>query len=796
MRWILESVEKLVAASQPPQQQQEDADQLQKLLNALKSLVHSRTTQHVIQAGRQIEQSVRQIMINNNDNDSKIPILERVVKATAMTGLLSISLNITTHLMQDCNHTPSTICQEAICQGLRKIGRVNQMEQFLLQVVQTSSAQVATTTSTPVSPFAYNLFLAALCDPIVDTTTDRTFWAPVDSVEYLQRARKWLDHSPALLRILPPPDSTSYATVLNAAAEMGNRTLADQVWNMAQQQPQKQHFSTQLVNARLKSLQQDDEAALQLYETWIQTNDKNNDYYHDSTVQKTIIQPDGYTVDFLLLPLLRAGRIGDVEQILDQFINYQSETVVADAFQAFLWTLVDKGNDVAAAKAIFDMYVGPALEPVISHASLVRLLRPRTRYFTILLEGYKRKLLAAKTAAAAAASVEKDSKQPSSEDKSSSDDNASMMMQSEQQSATTTMTPALLAEEAWKLYNLMRNSPLPYIQPDEFTISTMMSICQTSSELTELLKDSQGRVQMKGAVLRAAITAFGQVGDPSSACVLFAHHVPPELQSASPRYWNVLLGAIAKDESGAALDLANASIGTILSRQKSLASTNQQLLMQLDGLNSIQAAKAIVTEYVREPNSQTFALYAQVAASHDDNNSNLAIEIFRNATSAGIPADGRFVNAVLRCFGADIDDAVNAWKQEIRSACLAHENRARSKPVSAARTKGKNLVAAYHGLIYVAGRALCPDVALRLVYAMGKEGLPVDETALNCYKSGKRRARAKRDMKSEQKNGVRQRLRKLLNMVDAYESLLFVECVKYDQRDKRRSGDKKIRIII
>ena len=157
----------------------------------------------------------------------------------------------------------------------------------------------------------------------------------------------------------------------------------------------------------------------------------------------------------------------------------------------------------------------------------------------------------------------------------------------------------------------------------------------------------------------------------------------------------------------------------------------------------------------------------------------------------GVPADGRFANAVIRCFGSDIDAAVDAWKTQLRKACLKYEKRERKKPVSPTRSKGKNLLAAYHALLYVSGRSVRPDVALRLVYAMAKEGLEVDETALNCYEAGKR---TKTDTIVGTKMG--EKLKKLLNMASAYESLLYVECVKYDKRDKRRAGERSIRIIL
>jgi hypothetical protein len=260
--------------------------------------------------------------------------------------------------------------------------------------------------------------------------------------------------------------------------------------------------------------------------------------------------------------------------------------------------------------------------------------------------------------------------------------------------------------------------------------------------------------------------------------------VPPELKFTA-RYGNILLGALAQGTMGrnvssndadgtATLDFTNAPVNRMLGSQPSASNMeNDALLKNLAGLTYWQAAKTLVNQLIQGPDSQTYTLFTTIAAifQTDDNlidgENGVAMEIFRSATKAGLPADGRFVNAVLRCFGSDIDAAIDAWKSEVRRACLAHENRVRFQPVSPSRRNGKNLLAAYHGLIYVAGKALRPEVALRLVYAMTKEGLAVGETSLNCYMAGKRRA--VQPNTTSTKNGVGQRLRKLLNMMDAYE---------------------------
>ena len=140
----------------------------------------------------------------------------------------------------------------------------------------------------------------------------------------------------------------------------------------------------------------------------------------------------------------------------------------------------------------------------------------------------------------------------------------------------------------------------------------------------------------------------------------------------------------------------------------------------------------------------------------------------------GIAADGRFLNAVVRCFGDDIEYAIKAWKTQF-GPHLAYERRS-NKRVS-------NVIAAYNGLMSVAGRAIRPDLGLRIAYAMIKAGVEPTEVTLNSYNSGKRIA-------LENGNNSNKGLQ------NQYESLLAVECTKYNSKDKRRVNDRKIRIIL
>lgn len=76
---------------------------------------------------------------------------------------------------------------------------------------------------------------------------------------------------------------------------------------------------------------------------------------------------------------------------------------------------------------------------------------------------------------------------------------------------------------------------------------------------------------------------------------------------------------------------------------------------------------------------------------------------------------------------------------------------------------------------------------------MKKEGLDPDETSMNCFLSGKR----VRELLAANKTSPAARLAaRLTQLLGSYESLLYVECMKYDANDKRRDGEKRVRIIL
>jgi hypothetical protein len=290
---------------------------------------------------------------------------------------------------------------------------------------------------------------------------------------------------------------------------------------------------------------------------------------------------------------------------------------------------------------------------------------------------------------------------------------------------------------------------------------------------------------------KCTVTAYGDLGDPASALWILS-----QFYSTSSRTWNVFLSTLGK-----AIEM---NVGGAIYSNLSVASTffppgtqvyQQKTIVEvLDGLAFDEAIKtilhmmsdSIVIEglVAPRPNSQTYCIAA--AALQGTINATIALSIFRNATAQGLVADGRFVNAIFRCYGSDINTAINDWKTVIRPQCSLYE----LQNTFYRQRRNENMVACYHGLFYTSGRAQRPDIALRLVYAMKREGLEPCDQALNSYKSGVR------VRKSKTSSSVTMTIAEKLRIYNAYESLLEIECTRYNENDRRRQGEPRVRIIV
>ena len=447
-------------------------------LNQLRST--ARSVAQFVEAGRWLKKATLL-------HQQLVAVVERIVRATALTGLLQLSVRLVDQYFAET--PPPMPCQDALAQGLRQAGRVSTLERLLRQWA--SQSQQRPEAAYCVSPIAFNTYLAALWDiytdrdiaasqrsetsapaqsyiaqisatngsfpfynrspPASDTATAETYKELI-----LQRACHWLlqDEACTAQQMGVRPDTVAYATVLQAAAASTNHSLVEELWQAMTHRNVRPNIVA--YNARLKSLNSQwnqtfgDAAILHIWDKEI--------------VHGRSVQPDKYTIDSLLLPLLRAGRIGDLEALLDTLVQRNSETVVSQAFVAFLQTVV-AGNEVASARALFETYILPTLSPVVmgDAGGMVRLVRPATRHFNTLLEGYRKQRME---------NLDAD------------------------------------AEEAWNLYRLMLSQGR--VRPDAYTITIMMGLCRNSTELSELLVEaalaSDLNISISSVVLRAACT--------------------------------------------------------------------------------------------------------------------------------------------------------------------------------------------------------------------------------------------------------------------------------------------------
>jgi pentatricopeptide repeat protein len=715
LRWVVQSIERNIYG--------EVEYPFPELLDALKDLENARTQKRVTEVGRRLDQLPLEELKSSD-------LLERIIKVTAIAGLLTISLRLFDNLLTRA-HQPCDIAFTAVCKSLRQARRTTQMEQLLKRVAIVSNLSQ--------SPVTFNIYLASLCDVITKRDLSHRRNLPMSEIGYLEKARTLLKPGVASDLYRVQPDVSSYSTVLHAAASVGNRDMVQELWvEMKQAGIVPNRY---IYNALLKSIcsegQAFDAEAIDLL---------------DQMIQDPLLQPDGYTIDLALMPILRIYGIPRLTELVMEFAmrNGSEPSKIERAISSFLNTLVMEG-EIQAAQTLFHATM-PGKSVLATSVP-----KPSTRRYNILLTGLRNSALRSKS------NVEK----------------------------------ADARDEMYNLYQIMMSSN---VKPDEYTFTIMLGTIKNTLDIISLLCDAIiiMDIEVTPVVLRALLTACGDNKDPSSACYLFDmfHGEVNDIKT-----WNALLGSLS--ESASAEDTPRLMIGSsdaanyLRHNLTNLGTLPQTLLSPyLEGLTYSMAAKKLlqlmngnilVPFRTPKPNSQTYCLVASALQYNDDEESShvAALELFQNATRANIPVDGRFVNAVFRCFGSNIDGALKAWKGGIRQKCLSSN----TKSTKESPLESKTLLAAYHGLLHVCGRALRPDIALRVVYAMNKEkGVVVNEMSLQCYQSGKRKALGDSKVSSQSRSSV--------VLGEQFESLLTVECTNYDSNDKRRQGDRRVRIIL
>ena len=159
LRWIAQTVQKIQARGNTTTTAENNSNNAianTQLMRALVLLSAARTQQQVLEAGRLLEAA-------DISHTQPVAIQERVVKAAAMTGLLRLALTLTEHMLQSNQYLPSEICQDAVCNSLRRAGRIQRLEKLLCQFGAVARAQ-----NKQVSLVAFNTYLAALCDVVTE----------------------------------------------------------------------------------------------------------------------------------------------------------------------------------------------------------------------------------------------------------------------------------------------------------------------------------------------------------------------------------------------------------------------------------------------------------------------------------------------------------------------------------------------------------------------------------------------------------------------------------------------------
>lgn len=764
IKWVIQGVEKCLADEDQPSpskhggkpsycyRRRVDAS----LVDALYLMANAKSQKDLLDAEKRIK------VLLKNPSEFPLEVTERVIRATSVAGL-SVSVDLLRMLLRGDNVTvlPSSIAYISVLSFLRKIGRIDRLEETLAELANVSRRiQMKNPTQSGIDIVAFNTYLGAVCDAAV---AGRPFSSSFENDESefpnifnftnfnntldQSSSEKYLYKGLNLLRgdvarkkyaLDGDPDIYSFNSLLTAVAKCskpGLNLLSITDSCLLTMKKKGIECDTLTYNARIQAAiaANEEDRSIQLI---------------DELLLTPTLNADRYTINLSLMPFVHAGRKGQMLALMKDFYEMnagRNNSIIVSAFEAFLNTLV-QNDEVGLARDVFDAFFLSIPKDRVQMTGIRP--NPTTRHFNILLGGYSK------------------------------------------------------AGDALKAFELFDKMLEIGASLDGFTVSSLMTHSISPEKITSLLAQIETeRVILNPASYRSIIGAYGNAGDAASACFMFEEMgLVCQKRGRGTDSWNVLLGALARGCTGDRLTTELDIYGSIAAKRGSESLTMEKptsisndFISLVDGKTCLDASFTIL-DLMRngnqtspllqtpKPNSQTYCLVASAlsgfgtSAPHSDR----ALTLFRDAMNqGGVTPDGRFLNAVLRCFGDDIEAALAAWKTDIGPAAASQQR------------NGKiNLQQAYNGLMHVCGRALRPDIGVRVAYAMNKAGVEPTEVSLNCYKSGKRVA-------LEGMTGISKRA---LGLTNQYENLLSVECTKYNTRkwdkSKRRAGDKKIRIIL
>ncbi|GFH47783.1 hypothetical protein CTEN210_04258 [Chaetoceros tenuissimus] len=734
MKWVVESIEKILH-QELKQEQRNMSKKDEKFLHLLYSMPRANSKQEA----NRIEKQLLALDITSVYSHA---IQERVMKAVSMAGYVNLSLSLLESMLdtnQSMVYVPSYMAYTAVLNRLRKWKRIDTMRELMQKL-----SKACDVTKETLDIVALNTYISALCDVIPSSKND---------YELVQEVMTLLKTESSTM---PKPDVMTFNIALNLAANLGNETLVNDTIHLMKHQGILPDIVT--YNAMLKAAPTSEFKAKVV----------------DEILEKKELTPDRFTIELALIPLVDQGRIADLLQLLQTFrSSNEKEYVLQNAFSTYLLTLV-KAGEVDIARAIFDTcLLSPSLEQADTTIEIMkhvreegvelsfRPLKPITRHFNALFEGYK--ML-----------------------------NDPYTKISESKTQTSPPVHCLTLFQHMKCQNVL---------PDSYSTTLLMSLQKNSKDITNLFNSlvEYADINLDPPIYHSLMMAYGSIGDASSVCHVFDHMLKADVLAKSLNSWNVFLTALSKSCIQTESDIIDCEQADAkrLDLPECNASvkfaSNETLVDIVKGHSPAEASKLLLelmvkstqtdsdaSTFILRPNGQTFCLVAS-ALSHSDNISSAEVlELYKNAIENDIVLDGRFLNALLRCYGDDIQKALQTWKTTYRLAILASSTD--DSMTNRRFTKvGKSLIAAYHGLMHVAGKAYRPDIALRIAYAMTKEGLEPTEAALNAYNAGVRL----RDMDLEK-----------VRLHTQYEKLLLIECSNYCPNDKRKLKEKRVRIII
>jgi hypothetical protein len=715
LEWIADSAQNLFLASNtittPSSLSTATTTSANQIVQYLFELSNCGTPKDIIAVGERIRQTLNLDQSNENENYQTHysvfqhrGVLERLIKACSIVGLVDISLRLLFHMLLVQNHIPDRKAYIPVLQCLRKRGQVSKMKYILdklSEAYQTPSN--ATDLSIEISNLiesidvvAFNVYLAALCEDVLQEGRPT---ATLPLQQRLQLAIDLLKPGVALKMYNVCPDVYSYNTVLNAVSQAqgwNNKTAIInniQKWmviaegNSTSASPMKSRiegknnaiFSGDIVtiNALIRGHIESGNinSALNLIDEHILLDKLDKPLTSQGGSKKYIA--DRFTIDLAIQPLLLQNRTSNVLQLIWNFANSVEarsiavDNSLADIFAAFLTRIsIGARNPALAEKILHMMY---------DEKDSCNIPPPSTRHYNVVIEGYRR-LLSRQISSASATGEE----------------------------------VGFDGNEAARLWRTMINRG---VLPDKYTFTSAIAQYSVASDIKQTWAESMQflGIHPTEIICTSLISQLGQVGDCSASCAVFdwmlycdknGRTLPRKL-----RIWNALLGAlVSRKHLSHTLNISlTEDVETWLRYNRTKSQVNilsclgdQCISTHVSGMKQVDAAKFIFNmmlsgskndSSIPSPDSQTFCLMAAALSRQaeqtiaidgvpEDHYSGSrgtiaaeAIELFKLSVREQIPADGRFLNAIIRCFGSDVSFAIEAWKTEIGRVARAYNRK-------------------------------------------------------------------------------------------------------------------------